>query len=63
LSIDDCRLRIEKLHFPDSGSRIDNQPATAGQSKIGNFLEVACWEQIVDAIAGIMNPGPEEGQP
>jgi len=59
LSIDDCRLRIEKSHFPDSGSRIDKRPATAGQSKIGNALEVSRWKQMNNPTGVIMSPARE----
>jgi len=50
------------MHFSASGSRIDKRPATAGQSKIGNSLEPARWEQIVNATGAIMNPVREESQ-
>jgi transcriptional regulator len=33
----------------------------AGRKQL--LSEQARWEQIVNAIAGIMNPAPEEGQP
>ena len=45
------------MHFSASGSRIEDR-----QSKIGNSLEVARWEQIVNATGAIMNPVPEESQ-
>ena len=53
----DCRLRIEKSHFPDSGSRIDNR-----QSTIGNSLEVARWKQIDSVTGAIMSPVREESR-